>query len=468
MSGCNFADLPHDVLVRVFQLLTEIRDLCVASEVCTSWSNAALSGDCWCDVSAVDILTRRRMLNMDNSSPFTHSCDDYLDQPYSTPCRDCMHAAPAKIAHKRQRKRRRVDCKHTVGVKCAVDVITRRAGSRLRSLDLRLCFPFHHVPSYQMHNSDLDVIAGRCGQRLRQFSVSPSVHVLATALVSFANACPQLRKLHMTDCQNLTTSHVNSIVQACPQLEDISVSRCPRFRGQRLMQILLPLKETLRRIDISFTPSEMLDVSLAMTFPVLEEIIADHCSHLRGTIPVFNPDGYDPPKKSTCNLKTLRMDDTLFDASMFLPLFQRCPHLQCLSTNHLPLSLRRPLDNALGSAAPPLRTLCVAAIPVSDRTWTRIYENLRTTLEFCDVSGNLILTLDVPFEKGDFEKLEGIYLRNCALTDRTLGHFLMHTPRLDIIDATGCRGVVSRRFRRDPLQFRSVMHKIAAGENPDS
>lgn len=445
-------------------MLTDFVDLCVASEVCVSWNKAALAPECWRDVTAIDVQTRRRLYsNISSSDDFSH--DGFVSVPHGTRCIQCALQAPWKLIHKRRRKRQRVDCKHKFGVKGAVDVITTRSRNRLRSLDLHNCCAYHHLSEYQMHDSDLTVIAERCSRSLRYFTISPSVHLRANALVGFAYSCSQLRKLHMPDCQELSINHLRHIVHACPHLEDISVSRCPRFKGQALMMVLHPLRNTLRRLDISFTPCETIDLPFAMTFPVLEEIVADHCSSLTGSIPVYDPHSSDPRKWSTSNLKTLRLNDTLFDNDIFASLFRRCPHLQCISTNHLPPSSMRPLDAAFSFCVPPLRTLCVAAIPISDATWIRIYETLRTTLKFCDVSNNRKLTLDVALDKGNFENLEGIYIRNCAPNDRALANFLLHTPRLDIIDVTGCHNVVSRPFQRDPLYFRPVMHRIAAGES---
>lgn len=466
VPACSFADLPQDILIRIFKSLTDLSHLCAASEVCVTWNSAALSPECWRDVIAIDVATRYRISFRNNPAITFSPRETNPHQHDETFCPECSRAVPAKVVQKRRYKRKRIACPHDVGVKRAVEVITRRSANRLRSLDLRLCFPFHYLHWYQLQNTDLQLIAFRCGSSLRQFVTSPSIRVSSSAFVAMARFCTRLVKLHMSDCQNLVLSDLRSIVQSCPQLEDLSVSRCPRFRGTTLFEVLSPVRETLRCIDISFTPTELLDINYALSFPNIESIVADHCSSLRGLLPpMLDPD--NPSQVISHTLKTFRINDTRFGADIFLPLFQRCPRLQCVAANYVPSPTWSPLHLAFQRTVPPLRTLCVATVEVSDEIWTEIYKHLRNTLEFCDVSGNHRLALDVPYHEGDFDKLKGIYVRNCAINDSTLAYFLLHAPNVTIIDASGCRNVSSRKFRRDPLFFRPFLRSIVEGLDAD-
>lgn len=455
----NFAHLPKDVLIKIFLTFSDIRDTCAASEVCISWSDAALSPECWSYVRAIDASTRRRILQQDATRNPVFDCNVCFDRPTLHPCEACK-PTPPRVTGKRKRRRTRLA--NQQGVKLAVEVITKRAGTRLRMLDLRLCYPFHHISEYQMRNSDLSVIAMRSGALLRGLVISSSVLVSADALVEFARACPQLRVFHMMNCQTLMVSHLAHIVAACPRLEDISVSRCPQFRGQRLMQVLKPLQNTLRRIDMSFTPTESLNMSLIMcSFPVLEEVIADHCSNLKCVVSNFRAMGMDTGGLCTSKLTTLRLDDTQLDVMMMNILFRLAHRLHHLSANHIPLPSRLALERVFEGNIPPLRTLCVASLPISDSIWHRIFDSLHDTIEFCDVSGNSRLTLGLPVGHGkEFSRLKGIHIMNTGTTDRTLAQLLIRSPRLCLIDAAGCCGVRDRRFRRNPLSYKPYLESI--------
>lgn len=467
MSWRSYAYLPQDVLIKVFQYFTDVRDLCASSEVCLAWNTAALSPDCWSDVRAVDGAFHRRSRSKEDTGSLTFDCIACFDQPTKDPCEECkpLSKKPPKLAGKRKRKNAVYTRAHRRGVSLAVDVITRRAGDRLRSLNLHDCYPFYYLADYQMQNADLDVLADRCGARLCQLAISPSVHLSGYALVTFAQACPRLRVLHMTHCQTLMVSHMNAIVAACPVLEDISVSHCPRFRGQRLMQILEPLRNTLRRINLSFTPTEALNVTQVLSFPVLEHVIAEHCSNLKAVITANCGSVQDIASMPSTALTTLSVDDTLFDPSLFLLLFRNSRNLQCLSANCIPVPSWPVLDCAFDGYVPPLRTLCVSNLPVSDNTWMRIYQRLRDTLEFCDVSINPTLTLKLPKDNGIFCRLEGITISVTGVTDVTLAELLLRAPSVTYIRTAGCRGVIDRRFRRNPLLFRPYLHKIIRGED---
>lgn len=412
----------------------------------------------------MDPTTRRRLQQEANRTNQVE-CDLCLDQPTRTPCEACK-PIPPRLNGKSRRKRRRTCPPKSHGVQLAIDVITRRAGHKLRLLDLHLCYPFHHVSSYQMHNSDLKLLAQRSGSNLRGLIISPSVHLSAVSIVDFALSCRQLRVLHMDNCFNLDMAYLNVIVDACPLLEDISVSHCPQFRGQRLMNVLKPLRNTLRRIDLSFTPTEFINLTLLLnSFPALEEFVADHCSVLKCVVSHsrFVMQDFPPHNKLT----TFRVDDTAFDFSQILLLFHCCKYLNCFSANHIPSSSRTALERVFDGHIPPLRILCVASLPISDSIWRRIFERLHDVVEFLNVSANSRLTLALHDAQAKlFSRLKGIYVMNTAATDRTLAQLILRSPKLTTIDANGCRGVHCRPFRRNPLRYRQFLESISQGYEP--
>lgn len=464
-SYTNFGNLPQDVLIKIFLTFSDICDTCAVSEVCTSWSDAALSPQCWAYVRVIDSATRRRLIQQEASGTVVFECNVCFDCPTQFPCEACK-PIPPKVTGKRKRKRRRTS--NPQGVKLAVDVITRRAGKRLRLLDLHLCFPFHHLAAYQMHNSDLNVIAERSGPQLEGLAISSSVHLASLSIVNFAKACPELRVLHMMNCQSLKLSDLKVIVKACHYLEDISVSHCPQFHGRHIMQVVDPLRSTLRRLDMSFTPTESINLSQIIgSFPALEELIADHCSSLKCVVSNARSVGLDAPLTAINKLTTFRMDDTSLDVNMLHVLFDRSRDLQCLSANHIPPPSRVVLERVFDGYIPPLRTLRIASLPITDNIWKRIFCRLYDTLEFCDVSGYSKLTLALSTSQPkQFTRLKGIYITYTGATDRTLAQLLIRAPHLNMIDATGCRNVRHRAFRRSPLDYRPYLEEIAVGAHP--
>lgn len=434
--GSFAANLPRDVLLKIFAHLPAVPDLCMISQVCTHWADVAINPALWVYVKATDAATRR-LLRDESQSNYQHICYDTPFLGASTP--------------KRKRKRGKLN-----GVGQAVEVITRRSAGRLVSLDLEDCFPLHHKDRYQMQNTDLEKIAQRCASSIEELRISPSPQISGQALLSFARSCPKLRVLHMSGCRTLSCSHFGDIIRACPALEDISVSQCQAFRGSRLSDRLDPIRLTLKRLDISDTPTTRFPISkFASKYPVLEEVKMDNCEYMH--ILDHAPNVADLENRLFPSLVSLIMDKISHLPMPWLSAICRmCSSLQILSANKVqqPHSM---IGDLFKGPLPRLHHLSLAGQPIDDDAWQRIFDKLRRCLVQCDLSRNSSLTCMLYSEDDQtFEALEELNISGTGATDMTVQEVMRLAPKLTFFDVTGCRSVENRDLRRNPLLFRAT------------
>lgn len=437
--------LPFDVLLSIFSFLDPIPDLCVLAQVCTRWADAAYSPKLWANVVASDALTRAETYE-ESKIAYRYICYDgggayQIRNPYGF----------KKAGHLRSKKKDELQ-----GARKAIEVISRRAGSYLRSLDLHDCFPAYSYTDakYQMRNEDLFKIATRCGESLEEMRISPSIHLSGPALVTFAEKCRKLRTLDMTGCKTLTVANLGDIVRACPQLEDISVSQCQIFRGQGLEEKLRPVRKTLKRIDISDTAIGKLFLRrLMFSYPALEEIKVDNCRYLYITEQPPNLGGLERPFFPS--LTSLNMDKvSQFPLKWLVAICKACPQMRVLSANNIQpcLSIGKLFEGPL----PPLQHLSLSGQPLSDDMWQSIFNKLGASLVQCDVSRNISLSCALRVNRNKrFSKLEELNISGTVATDEAVRQLLQIAPMLTFLDVTGCRSIRDRSFRRDPLSFRN-------------
>lgn len=426
----HFLDLPDDVLLRIFSHLDPAPTLCNVMEVCNRFAEVAVNPSLWKHVTAVDASTRKTRREEEEKKYLFINYDEGRDVPLHPP--------------KRKRRRRM----GKVGVPLAIDVITKRAGKHLQTLDLNDCYPNFPRYDYQATDDDLAIVTQRCASSLRDFRTSRSFFLSGSSFVTLASECLSLRTLHMTGCRNLTDSHLGAIVQKCTLLEDISVSQCLTFRTDVLHRRLHPIRNSLKRLDISVTAMRNLSLSqLLERFTVLAEVKADGCHDLSIVDPVFNPPRHHIPK-----LTTLNFDKISSLSRNWLAFFCRlCPELRSLSVGMLRYYGHAPnLDTTL----PPLQYLNLAGHAISDKQWQIIFDRLGPSLMQCDVSRNRIFTGRLQVV-GDhtFAKLEDLNIGSTAAVDSTVQTLLAVAPNLKFLDLSGCIRV-NRKLRRNPLAFR--------------
>lgn len=434
--------LPPDVLQRVFSGFKPVPDLCVFAQVCRTWAEAALSKELWIDVKASDAKTRKEKKE--------ESEQNYLFISYEK--REPLFSGSSS----RGAKKRRIGGKHLrtlFGARRAVDVITQRGADRLRTLDLHDCYPAHAISQYQMLDEDVAKIADRC-PRLEVLRLSYSFYTTGQAVVSLTEKCKKLRTLHMTGCKKVTGGDLAVIVQRCPDLEDISMSHCPQFRGHALAEKLFPIRKRLKRIDISDTPTEKLDLNPFSTdFPALEEIKLDNCTYmyLSGAVPSIDEIIF--PRLKLINIDKIAK----FPLNWLTAMCERCPALRVLSASDVQTG-HFGVGHLFLKPIAPLNYLSLTNQALRDRFFQSLFERLRTTLVQMDLSGNALLSCELLSRPGEhFTDLEQLNIAQTAVTDSTLRTLIQLSPMLNFLDASGCRSVKDRTFRRNPLQNKHLI-----------
>lgn len=437
-TKCRILDLPDDVLHRIFSHFNPAPTLCNLMEVCIRFAEVAASPKLWKHVRAVDPDTHRRKL-------------EEVQNKYQFINYDEIKEAAFKSADNRRRKQRkrarpRTCCK--VGVSLAVDVITRRAGKHLKTLDLEDCYPGHPSYDYQMTDEDLKTIVTRCAGSLQEFRVSRSCLLTAQALVEMASKYPHLRILHSVGCRTLSDSHLATIVKECPLLEDLSISQCPSFRADILHRTLFPRRAILRRLDISATDTRKLALAQFLEhFEALEELKADGCVHLSVQDQV-----HQYPQRHVPKLNTLNMDRIYtLSPEWFAFIFNSCQNLRSFSAGMLAY---RGQGQIIQNTLPPLHYLNIAGHPITDDQWQTMFEHLGPSLVQCDVSKNRILTCKLRvFRDHTFASLEDLNIGSTGATDCEVMVLMAVAPKLKFLDLSGCSRV-NRKMRRNPLAFK--------------
>lgn len=428
-------DLPDDIISRIFSKFEPVPELCLLMGVCTKFANAASAPELWRRVKAVDPITRRaKEEGIDISSEFiVYDLDKGPDKS--------MLSTSEEESHRLTRR----------GVGLAVDVITSRAGSQLVSLDLHDCYPRFPRFDHQMSDAHLELISSRCSDSLQILRLSASFLIRRAGLVNLAKSCPKLRTLHVTGCKNMNDEVLGDIVRECPTLEDISVSGCRNFEAEGLHENLSPIRDTLKRIDISGSYARSIHMLKFMTkYPALEEIDASDCERL-----------YTPTMPPTSlpifpSLVSLKMDKaSSIGDKMLLSICEGSRNLRCLSLNNMRHEIHEEeLRNLFDLTWPPLKTLKMAGQKITDEMWQRIFEKLGASLVECDLSKNRLLTCSLQLFRNDsFAELQDLRIRSTGATNSTVKTLISISPKLKFLDVCGCVGV-ERKLRRNPLALR--------------
>lgn len=428
-------DLPDDIISRIFSSFEPVPELCQLIGVCTKFAKAASAPELWRRVKAVDPITRRlREKGIDINSEFiVYGLDEGMDSK-----RPSTASAESRLIHRR-------------GVGLAVDVITSRAGSQLVSLDLHDCYPRFPRFDHQMRDIDLELISTRCSESLQTLRLSASFLITGTGLIELAKLCSKLRTLHMTGCRRMNDQIFGEIVRECPTLEDISVSGCRDFEANRLHDNLRPIRDTLKRIDISDTGSRSIHMLKFMTkYPALEEIDASGCERMytvtvpSSSLPIFP------------SLVSLKLDKTsCIGDKTLLVICEASRNLRCLSLNNMTHEIEEDqLRNLFDLTWPPLKTLKMAGQRITDEMWQLIFEKLGASLVECDLSKNKLLTCSLQLFRNDsFAELQYLRITSTGATNSTVRKLISVSPKLKFLDVCGCPGV-ERKMRRNPLAFR--------------
>lgn len=436
--------LPFEVLLRIFSFLTDAQQLCTAAAVCSTWREAAIDKSLWIHVKATDPITRDR-LKKALAETVEYDCATCFDTIGIIPCTNCR--PPQNNPSK---KRSRSNTPELYGTSCVVDLALRRAGAQLKTLDLSDCFRSHTNPTYHLKNTDLIKLAEQAGSSLERFLACASNAAHGKGFLTLARACAGLRVLHIEGCLSLNTTQVQTICHACPELEDVSFKDCLKFRPRRLDEAFRPLRKNLRRIDVSNTCTESFSLNMFMIhYPQLQMLRAQNCTSLTA---IFLPVHPDLIRQCFPSLQSFHVDSTSYALTMAMPLLFLAKNLTSFTANDVPIA--RELDPLFAGHLPPLRILGLAGQKVTDHHWRYIYSGLRKTLVECDLANCANLTCELLHtDSENFECLDKIFLTKTALTDSTLTNLIAHAPNLTFVEASGCRGVRNRRFRRDPVSY---------------
>lgn len=436
-AGAGALELPDDVLSRVLSFLEPVPELCMAACVNRQWRQLALAPSLWARVRATDALSRRREAEMaDRKYQYIVYNEDF--------CRE-VASWGAKRAFATKKKRKAVKVRRGVG--SAIEVITRRANSELRALDLVNCYPMDESVAKQMRDEDLSLIASRC-PGVEELSLSPSALISGDALLAFVGQCKQLKKLHMTRC-SITMGLLQAIVSHATLLEDVSVSGSNVFRGEGLYNAIEPIAASVKKLNVSNTPLNRLPLERMMfKCPNLQELIADNCMYMQVS--------GQPPRDGRSlfpSLTSLNLDKiAAMPLTWISEICLTCPNLDMLSANAAG-SQSLNIDFLFYGPLPPLQHLGLSGQPLEDDMWQCIFDQLGPSLVQCDVSRNSRLTC--MFEPGarKFEKLEELSLQGTAVTDAAAMMVIRTAPHLKFLDLGTCRSIANRDFRRDPLKY---------------
>lgn len=438
-SRKHILDLPYDVLSRIFSGFDPAPELCMLMEVCTKFTQVAKNPVLWTRVTAVDPITRRAKEHGLESA--ARSIVYGSDKALCPPCPTNTTSSTV------QRKRR--------GAGLAVDVITSRGGTKLTSLDLSDCYPNFPRYEHQLTDDDLQVIADRCSESLQVLRLSSSSFLTDSALADLAQSCQQLRTLHLVGFPNITGTALGNITDACPTLEDISVRRCSTFNGRTMRKRLIPVRTTLRRIDISETNSTSLNMNAFMTkCPAIEEIDASKCKHLQIRL---RSDSLQEtpvsPKITSLNFDNIHGIDT----ELIMLIWQMCQKLEHFSCNESNMGGDSDMEELFSlNTWPPLKTLKMAGLKVTDEMFQRIFKMLGETLVECDLSENWDLTCKLQlFGDETFAELKTLRVRYTQTTPDTVKTLISIAPKLKNLDLSGCVRI-DRQMRKNPLASEQV------------
>lgn len=434
--------LQPDILLRVFAHLEPVPDLCHAIQVCRDWSIVAATPSLWQNVVAIDPFTRHQL----QSRPAWYP--KHITQQKSS------HALQVSRKSHSNRRKRSKNNSVLQGARKALDVITKRAGTRLNILDLQYCFPGLSLPSYMLHQSDIQKIIQRCSSSITTFLPSYPNHITKTSYINFSTTCPQLKVLHMTGCRDLQTADLGLIVQNSPYLHDISVKNCPNIRGSNLVFKLKPISKVLKRIDVSMTSlTQLCFRDLALNFPSLEEFIANHCTQLN--VIDSPPRREDQLSRVFLKLTTFAVNYVAYLSSEWLSaICARCSNIKMLCANDVGSGRNYAIFN---TRLPSIQQLSLSNHSLTDREWQRLFEDLRTTLLDCDISRNHNVTCALQTKNDDkFSVLETLDISETGATDETVKRLINVATRIKCLKTAGCRGVKDRKFRRNPLATISV------------
>lgn len=432
-------DLPYDVLSRIFSNFEPAPELCMLMEVCTKFANVGKNPELWVGVKAVDPITSRsKEYGLHSAAKsIVYGSDEALSPP-------CLKNTKTSTARRRRR-----------GAGLAVDIITSRAGSKLISLDMSDCYPNFPRYEHQLTDDDLQTIADRCSKSLEVLRLSASSFVSDTALADLARSCQRLRILHLVGFPNISGTALGNITDACPTLEDISVRRCPSFNGRTMRKRLIPVRSTLKRIDISETNSTSLNMNAFMTkCPAIEEINASKCKLLQIRL---RPDALQDTPVSP-RIKLLNFDNIHgIDTELIMLIWQMCRKLEHFSCNESNLGGDSDMEELFSlSTWPPLKTFNMARLKVTDEMFQRIFEMLGETLVTCDLSENWELSCKLRLFRNDsFAKLQNLRLRYTQATPDTVKTLISISPKLKSLDLSGCVKI-DRQMRKNPFALKEV------------
>lgn len=327
----------------------------------------------------------------------------------------------------------------------AIDSISKIAGEKLQSLDLAMLIPDTRYPS---HLSRLDILASRCSL-LRALSLPPSDALEEAPFCSFVGSCPFLRRLYLRNVSTLTIPFLARLLQGRPEISHLSVAGCRNMRGSRIWDALQIVASELVHLDVSMTNLTSLPlVEMGRLCPKLEVLLVDGCRHLQ--FPRLYHDAAFP------SLQTFRADFVGGDyLNEFLRLLFRTAKLKILSLNRtwsaLDLSLFTLHQPGVSSIVHlELSGQNVTDFWFADVVLTLLSKNLRAL----DVSNCRLLTgalLRGSHRLRSLEQLNISGTRFCSLSVTTLVRYV--APNLRLLKTDGCRSIVDRNMRRDPLGF---------------
>lgn len=455
----KFTDLPVDIIRRIFAKVDSTGELCKLMEVCKKFETAAKWPELWKHVKVTDPHTKvvgdhepeeeriidpitLRAVTKTSQHAYRFITYGLFQGDNNVTVNDSSNGAPS-------RKKK--------GVGFAVDVITSRAGSNLEHLDLLRCYPNFPRFDHQMTDDDLKLITSRCSESLQTLRLSPSLFLTGPTLIEMATACKRLRTLHVINCSCMNDILLGEIARACPKLEDISVKRCSGFRGEGLHARLIPVHETLRRLDVSQTETTSLNLlTLLRYYSSLEEIDASWCFELTLRNSTVKEDEL---KCRTLTKLNLRNADT--DVRVMRRVVGESPNLRelHLSTNVRDRRQMRVLK-MFSIGWPRLEALTLARVTMMNDVWEQIIENLCQSLVRLDVSDNRYLTCEMDVKEGQsLGKLEELNISGTATTERALKQIVLLAPRLKCVKMQGCLKI-SRKVRMDPYALRDLPDSV--------
>lgn len=364
----------------------------------------------------------------------------------------------------KKRRRRRGNI---VGIAGALEVMTARASGCLTELDFE-----HVVPSpLPFKNADMLKIKDRAKNTLEVLKLHGSYCVNSLVILDVISACTKLRVLHAPSLTTMRCRMLRKIVQNCKHLEDINLERCDGFScdASALAEALAPVRDTLRKINFSFTRIAGLPLlQFGYDFPKLEEIRADACRDLinfpyhegvvaaNGLFPnltTFSVNG--PHVMSKVNTFSLLPPPSTFPAEWVRTIFNTERKLRHFSMNCTPFTK---LDVAFAGQLPCLTVLGLAGQDLTDEQWQQIFNTMYPTLEICDVRLNRKLTGTLRTETlggKTFSQLVSLDFCGTLISDEAVRQIMQLAPKLETFRLHGCRSVLDRQLRRNPLGLKN-------------